>query len=160
MLGDVSASGNVGSGGAATAAESAQMMPTDYSFIGDAANLGLAAYNTTRSVDSSVSLQKSQENVNKSIEGVNMAQKGLMESQTDMQKMTYKFAQDTYQNRLLQEQFKAELENWRGCDAMYDARTSIFIGGDDKTLSINPQVNTNFLNGGQPYIKAIVAGVF
>ena len=35
---DVSASGNVGSGGAATAAESAQMMPTDYSFIGDAAN--------------------------------------------------------------------------------------------------------------------------
>ena len=71
LLGDVSASGNVGSGAAATAAESAQMMPTDYSFVGDAANHGLAAYNTTRSVDSSVSLQKSQENVNKSIEGVN-----------------------------------------------------------------------------------------
>ena len=35
LLGDVSASGNVGSGGAATAAESAQMMPTDYSFIGE-----------------------------------------------------------------------------------------------------------------------------
>ena len=50
LLGDVSASGNVGSGGAATAAESAQMMPTDYSFIGDAANHGLAAYNTTRSL--------------------------------------------------------------------------------------------------------------
>jgi hypothetical protein len=126
LLGDVSASGNVGSGGAATAAESAQMMPTDYSFVGDAANHGLAAYNTTRSVDASVSLQKSQENVNKSIEGVNMAQKGLMESQTDMQKMTYKFAQDTYQNRLLQEQFKAELENWRGFDAMYDARLKAF----------------------------------
>ena len=114
LLGDVSASGNVGSGGAASSAESAQMMPTDYSFIGDAANRGLVAYNTTRSVDASVSLQKSQENVNKSIEGVNMAQKGFLESQTDMQKMTYKFAQDTYQNRLLQEQFKAELENWRG----------------------------------------------
>ena len=67
LLGDVSASGNVGSGASATAAESAQMMPTDYSFIGDAANRGLAAYNTTRSVDASVSLQKSQENVNKSI---------------------------------------------------------------------------------------------
>ena len=39
-----------------------------------------------------------------------------------------------------------------------DARTSIFIGGDDKTLSINPQVNTNFLNGGQPDIKAIGVG--
>ena len=33
LLGDVSASGNVGSGGAATAAESPQMLPTDYSFI-------------------------------------------------------------------------------------------------------------------------------
>ena len=126
LLGDVSASGNVGSGGAATAAESAQMMPTDYSFIGDAANRGLAAYNTTRSVDASVSLQKSQENVNKSIEGVNLAQKGLMESQTDMQRMTYKFAMDTYQNRLLQEQFKAELANWQGFDAMYDARLKAF----------------------------------
>lgn len=126
LLGDVSSSGNVGSGAAATAAESAQMMPTDYSFIGDAANRGLAAYNTTRSVDASVSLQKSQENVNKSIEGVNTAQKGFMESQTDMQKLTYKFAMDTYQNRLLQEQFKAELQNWQGFDAMYDARLKAF----------------------------------
>lgn len=126
LLGDVSASGNVGSGAAATAAESAQMMPTDYSFVGDAATHSLAAYNTTRSVDASVSLQKSQENVNKSIEGVNIAQKGLMESQTDMQHMTYKFALDTYQNRLLQEQFKAELANWQGFDAMYDARLKAF----------------------------------
>lgn len=126
LLGDVSASGNVGSGAAATAAESAQMMPTDYSFVGDAAQQGLAAYNTTRSVDASVSLQKSQENVNKSIEGINAAQKGFIESQTDMQKMTYKFAQDTYQNRLLQEQFKAELANWQGFDAMYDARLKAF----------------------------------
>lgn len=126
LLGDVSASGNVGSGSAATAAESAQMMPTDYSFIADAADSGLTGYNTMRSVDASVSLQKSQENVNKSIEGINAAQKGFIESQTDMQKMTYKFAQDTYQNRLLQEQFKAELANWQGFDAMYDARLKAF----------------------------------
>ena len=126
FLGDVSASGNVGSGSAATAAESAQMMPTDYSFISDAANSGLSGYNTTRSVDSSVSLQKSQENVNTSVEGINMAQKGFLESQTDMQKMTYKFAQDTYQNRLLQEQFKADLANWQGFDAMYAARLKAF----------------------------------
>lgn len=39
-----------------------------------------------------------------------------------------------------------------------DARTSIFIGGDDKTLSINPQVNTNFQNGGEPEVKAIGIG--
>lgn len=39
-----------------------------------------------------------------------------------------------------------------------DSRTSIFIGGDDKTLRINPQVNTNFLDGGQPDIKAIGVG--
>lgn len=126
LLGDVSASGNVGSGAAAAAAESAQMMPSDYSFVGDAAQSGLAAYNSIRSVDASVSLQKSQENVNKSIEGINIAQKGLIESQTDMQKMTYKFAMDTYQNRLLQEQFKAELANWQGFDAMYDARLKAF----------------------------------
>ena len=126
LLGDVSASGNVGSGAAASAAESAQMLPTDYSFVGDSANSGLASYNSIRSVDSSVSLQKSQENVNKSIEGVNLAQKGLMESQTDMQHMTYKFALDTYQNRLLQEQFKADLANWQGFDAMYDARLKAF----------------------------------
>lgn len=126
LLGDVSASGNVGSGGAATAAESAQMMPTDYSFIADAADSGLSGYNTVRSVDASVSLQKSQENVNKSIEGVNNAHEGFLSAQTDMQKMTYKFAMDTYQNRLLQEQFKAELSNWQGFDAMYDARLKAF----------------------------------
>lgn len=126
LLGDVSASGNVGSGSAATAAESAQMLPTDYSFIGDSANSGLSAYNSMRSVDSSISLQKSQENVNKSLEGVNAAQEGLLNSQNDMQKMTYKFALDTYQNRLLQEQFKAELANWQGFDAMYDARLKAF----------------------------------
>ena len=42
-----------------------------------------------------------------------------------------------------------------GIKPKVDARTSVFIGGDDKTLSINPQVNTNFLDGGQPDIKAI-----
>ena len=92
LLGDVSASGNVGSGGAATGAESAQMLPSDFSFVGDSATHGLAAFNSTRSVDSSISLQKSQENVNKSVEGINYAQKGFLESQTDMQKLTYKFA--------------------------------------------------------------------
>lgn len=126
LLGDVSASGNVGTGAAATAAESAQMLPSDYSYVGDSVNRGLADYNTMRSVDSSVSLQKSQENVNKSIEGVNNAQEGFLNAQTDMQKMTYKFALDTYQNRLLQEQFKAELSNWQGFDAMYDARLKAF----------------------------------
>lgn len=45
-----------------------------------------------------------------------------------------------------------------GIKPIVDSRTSVFIGGDDKTLSINPQVNTNFLNGGQPDIKAIGVG--
>lgn len=45
-----------------------------------------------------------------------------------------------------------------GIKPKVDERTSIFIGGDDKTLSINPQVNTNFLDGGQPDIKAIGIG--
>ena len=45
-----------------------------------------------------------------------------------------------------------------GIKPKVDARTSIFIGGDDKTLSINPQVNTNFQDGGEPEIKAIGVG--
>lgn len=45
-----------------------------------------------------------------------------------------------------------------GIKPKVDNRTSIFLGGDDKTLSINPQVNTNFLDGGQPDIKAIGVG--
>lgn len=45
-----------------------------------------------------------------------------------------------------------------GIKPKVDARSSIFIGGDDKTLSINPQVNTNFVDGGQPDIKAIGVG--
>lgn len=45
-----------------------------------------------------------------------------------------------------------------GIKPRVDTRTSFFIGGDDKTLSINPQVNTNFQNGGEPEIKAIGVG--
>ena len=45
-----------------------------------------------------------------------------------------------------------------GIKPKVDTRTSVFIGGDDKTLSINPQVNTNFLDGGQPDIKAVGIG--
>ena len=45
-----------------------------------------------------------------------------------------------------------------GIKPKVDSRNSIFIGGDDKTLSINPQVNTNFQNGGEPEIKAIGVG--
>lgn len=45
-----------------------------------------------------------------------------------------------------------------GIKPQVDSRTSVFIGGDDKTLSINPQVNTNFQNGGAPEIKAIGIG--
>lgn len=45
-----------------------------------------------------------------------------------------------------------------GIKPKVDSRTSVFIGGDDKTLSINPQVNTNFAQGGLPDVKAIGVG--
>lgn len=54
--------------------------------------------------------------------------------------------------------FAAQVLAHFGINPKVDSRTSIFIGGDDKTLSINPQVNTNFQNGGQPEIKAIGIG--
>lgn len=54
--------------------------------------------------------------------------------------------------------FAAQVLAHFGIKPKVDSRTSIFIGGDDKTLSINPQVNTNFQDGGQPDIKAIGIG--
>lgn len=45
-----------------------------------------------------------------------------------------------------------------GVKPKVDSRISVFIGGDDSTLSINPQINTNFQNGGEPEIKAIGIG--
>lgn len=54
--------------------------------------------------------------------------------------------------------FAAQVLAHFGIKPKVDSRTSIFIGGDDKTLSINPQVNTNFANGGEPEIKAIGIG--
>ena len=46
--------------------------------------------------------------------------------------------------------FAAQVLAHFGIKPKVDSRTSVFIGGDDKTLSINPQVNTNFQNGGEP----------
>ena len=54
--------------------------------------------------------------------------------------------------------FGAQVLAHFGIKPKVDSRTSVFIGGDDKTLSINPQVNTNFQNDGQPEIKAIGIG--
>lgn len=54
--------------------------------------------------------------------------------------------------------FAAQVFAHFGIKPKVDSRTSVFIGGDDKTLSINPQVNTNFQDGGEPEIKAIGIG--
>ena len=54
--------------------------------------------------------------------------------------------------------FAAQVLAHFGIKPKVDSRTSVFIGGDDKTLSINPQVNTNFQDGGVPDIKAIGVG--
>ena len=54
--------------------------------------------------------------------------------------------------------FAAQVLAHFGIKPNVDSRTSVFIGGDDKTLSINPQVNSNFQNGGEPEIKAIGIG--
>lgn len=54
--------------------------------------------------------------------------------------------------------FAAQVLAHFGIKPKVDSRVSVFIGGDDKTLSINPQVNTNFQDGGEPEIKAIGIG--
>jgi hypothetical protein len=54
--------------------------------------------------------------------------------------------------------FAAQVLAHFGIKPKVDSRTSVFIGGDDKVLSINPQVNTNFQDNGEPEIKAIGIG--
>lgn len=54
--------------------------------------------------------------------------------------------------------FAAQVLAHFGIKPKVDSRTSVFIGGDDKTLTINPQINTNFAFGGEPEIKAIGIG--
>lgn len=54
--------------------------------------------------------------------------------------------------------FAAQVLAHFGIKPKVDSRVSVFIGGDDKTLSINPQVNTNFQDGGEPEVKAIGIG--
>lgn len=54
--------------------------------------------------------------------------------------------------------FAAQVLAHFGIKPKVDSRVSVFIGGDDKVLSINPQVNTNFQDGGEPEIKAIGIG--
>lgn len=54
--------------------------------------------------------------------------------------------------------FAAQVLAHFGIKPKVDSRTSVFIGGDDKTLTINPQVNTNFAQGGLPDVKAIGVG--
>ena len=54
--------------------------------------------------------------------------------------------------------FAAQVLAHFGIKPKVDSRTSVFIGGDDKTISINPQINTNFQQGGTPDIKAIGVG--
>lgn len=54
--------------------------------------------------------------------------------------------------------FAAQVLAHFGIEPKVDSRTSVFIGGDDRTLSINPQVNTNFQDGGAPEVKAIGIG--
>lgn len=42
-----------------------------------------------------------------------------------------------------------------GVKPQCDVHKSQFIGGSDSTISINPQINSNFVDGGMPEIKAI-----
>ena len=86
-----------------------------------------------------------------SVDGSNSLKISALRSATALQK--YKEIQNSNDP-----DFAAQVLAHFGIKPNVDSRTSIFIGGDDKTLSINPQVNTNFVNGGQPDIKAIGVG--
>ena len=88
---------------------------------------------------------------NLSVDGSNSLKISALRSATALQK--YREIQNSNDP-----DFASQVLAHFGIKPNVDSRTSVFIGGDDKTLSINPQVNTNFLNGGQPDIKAIGVG--
>jgi len=103
---------------------------------------GTAMYNHTHSLDGKAT-------INTSLSG--SVKISALRSATALQK--YKEIQNSNDP-----DFASQVLAHFGIKPKVDSRTSVFIGGDDKTLSINPQVNTNFQNGGEPEVKAIGIG--
>lgn len=105
-----------GSGAAASAAESATMSPYDYSGIGSAASSGVAAYQQQRNLDSTISLQKTQESLNKALEFEHGNNAEYWQQQTKLLRETLKF-------KTIQAKFEAQKSEWDAISSQHYSST-------------------------------------
>lgn len=105
-----------GSGAAASAAESATMSPYDYSGIGSAGASGVAAYQQQKNLDSTISLQKTQESLNKALELERGNNAEYWQQQTKLLRETLKF-------KTIQAKFEAQKSEWDAISSQHYSST-------------------------------------
>lgn len=118
-----------GSGSAASAAESAQMQPYDYSGFASGAASAVGAYQQQQSINSTVDLQKTQEALNKTLSSLQEHQGSYWQNQAKLLKETLTF-------KVNQAKFQAQKSEWDSVSSQYystsmqyDALTKAFQYG-------------------------------
>lgn len=94
-----------GSGSAASAAESAQMQPYDYSGFSSGVSSAVNTYQQQENLNSTISLQKTQESLNKALELQNGNNAEYWQQQTKLLRETLKF-------KTIQAKFEAQKSEW------------------------------------------------
>lgn len=118
-----------GSGSAASAAESAQIQPLDYSGFASGVSNAVSAYQQQESINSTIDLQKTQETLNKSLSLLHNHQGTYWQNQAKLLKETLKF-------KVNQAKFQAQRSEWDSISShyystsmQYDALTKAFQYG-------------------------------
>lgn len=118
-----------GSGAAASAAESAQIQPYDYSGFASGAANAVNAYQQQQSINSTVDLQKTQEALNKTLSSLQEHQGSYWQNQAKLLKETLTF-------KVNQARFQAQKSEWDSISSQYystsmqyDALTKAFQYG-------------------------------
>ena len=101
-----------GSGAAASAAESAQMQPLDYSGFASGAANAVSAYQQQESINSTIDLQKTQEALNKTLSSLQEHQGSYWQNQVKLLKETLTF-------KVNQARFQAQKSEWDSISSQY-----------------------------------------
>lgn len=101
-----------GSGAAASAAESAQMQPYDYSGFASGAANAVNAYQQQQSINSTVDLQKTQEALNQTLSSLQEHQGSYWQNQAKLLKETLTF-------KVNQARFQAQKSEWDSISSQY-----------------------------------------
>lgn len=100
------------SGSAASAAESAQMQPYDYSGFTSGASTAVGAYQQQQSINSTIDLQKTQEALNKTLSSLQEHQGSYWQNQAKLLKETLTF-------KVNQARFQAQKSEWDSISSQY-----------------------------------------